>query len=70
VESCCEFGIDTSGSMKCWETIERPTSGLSSMLSSIELVSMVIRHRTSLMRRCNTSRKVAGSNPDEVVGFT
>jgi hypothetical protein len=21
VESCCEFGIEPSGSMKCWETI-------------------------------------------------
>jgi hypothetical protein len=24
VESCCEFGIQPSGSMKCWETIECP----------------------------------------------
>jgi hypothetical protein len=24
VESCCEFGIEPSGSMKCWETIEWP----------------------------------------------
>jgi hypothetical protein len=23
-ESCCEFGIELSGSMKCWETIEWP----------------------------------------------
>jgi hypothetical protein len=23
-ESCCEFGIEPSGSMKCWETIEWP----------------------------------------------
>jgi hypothetical protein len=23
VESCCEFGIEPSGSIKCWETIER-----------------------------------------------
>jgi hypothetical protein len=22
--SCCEFGIEPSGSMKCWETIEWP----------------------------------------------
>jgi hypothetical protein len=21
---CCEFGIEPSGSMKCWETIEWP----------------------------------------------
>jgi hypothetical protein len=24
VESSCEFGIELSGSMKCWETIEWP----------------------------------------------
>jgi hypothetical protein len=24
VESSCEFGIERSGSMKCWETIEWP----------------------------------------------
>jgi hypothetical protein len=24
VESCCEFGIKPSGSVKCWETIEWP----------------------------------------------
>jgi hypothetical protein len=23
-ERCCEFGIEPSGSMKCWETIEWP----------------------------------------------
>jgi hypothetical protein len=31
VESSCEFGIEPTGSMKCWETIEWPSiSGLSS----------------------------------------
>jgi hypothetical protein len=25
VESCCEFGIEPTGSMKCWETIEWPS---------------------------------------------
>jgi hypothetical protein len=31
VESSCEFGIELSSSMKCWETIEWPSiSGLSS----------------------------------------
>jgi hypothetical protein len=25
VESSCEFGIEPSGSMKCWETIEWPS---------------------------------------------
>jgi hypothetical protein len=24
VKSSCEFGIEPSGSMKCWETIEWP----------------------------------------------
>jgi hypothetical protein len=24
VEGSCEFGIEPSGSMKCWETIEWP----------------------------------------------
>jgi hypothetical protein len=24
VESSCEFGIEPSGSIKCWETIEWP----------------------------------------------
>jgi hypothetical protein len=24
VESCCELGIEPSGSVKCWETIEWP----------------------------------------------
>jgi hypothetical protein len=26
VESSCEFGIEPSGSMKCWETIECPNN--------------------------------------------
>jgi hypothetical protein len=26
VESSCEFGIEPSGSMKCWETIEWPNT--------------------------------------------
>jgi hypothetical protein len=31
VESSYEFGIEPTGSMKCWETIELPSiSGLSS----------------------------------------
>jgi hypothetical protein len=31
VESSCEFGIELSGSVQCWETIEWPNiSGLSS----------------------------------------
>jgi hypothetical protein len=26
VESCCEFGIEPSGSINCWETIEYPNN--------------------------------------------
>jgi hypothetical protein len=38
--SSCEFGIEPSGSMKCWETIEWPNIVASRLvLSSIELVS-------------------------------
>jgi hypothetical protein len=25
-DSCCEFGIEPSGSIKCWETIEYPNN--------------------------------------------
>jgi hypothetical protein len=35
VESSCEFGIESSGSMKCWETIEWLTS--SGLSSSVQL---------------------------------
>jgi hypothetical protein len=36
VESSCEFGIEHSGSIKCWETIECPNNWGS--LGSTELV--------------------------------
>jgi hypothetical protein len=35
VESSCEFGIEPSGSIKCWETIEYLTTG--DLSSSAEL---------------------------------
>jgi hypothetical protein len=41
VESSCEFGIEPSGSMKCWESIEWPNKHLVAsrvVLSSIKLV--------------------------------
>jgi hypothetical protein len=38
VESCCEFDIEPSGSIKCWETIEWPNISRV-VLSSIELVT-------------------------------
>jgi hypothetical protein len=40
VGNSCEFGIEPSGSMKCWKTIECPKTG--GLLSSAEL------HRVSL----------------------
>jgi hypothetical protein len=39
VEGSCEFGIEPSGSIKCWETIESKQLGISRVvLSSMELV--------------------------------
>jgi hypothetical protein len=35
VESCCEFGIEPSGSMKCWELSSDLTS--SGLLISVQL---------------------------------
>jgi hypothetical protein len=37
MESSCEFGIEPSGSMKCWKTIEWPQV----VLSFIELVCFI-----------------------------
>jgi hypothetical protein len=38
--SSCEFGIESSGSMKCWKNIEWPNIVVSRVvLSSLELVS-------------------------------
>jgi hypothetical protein len=44
VESSCEFGIEPSGSVKCWETIECPNNYLSLrvVLSSMELVPVEV----------------------------
>jgi hypothetical protein len=41
VESSCEFGIEPLGSIKCWETFERP-SGLSSG-AQLHRVSQLVR---------------------------
>jgi hypothetical protein len=46
VESSCEFGIEPSGSMKCWETIEWPNiCGLSdsAQLHIVSLVSYMLQ---------------------------
>jgi hypothetical protein len=42
VESSCEFGIEPSGSMKCWETIEWPTSSGLSSSAQIHRVSYLV----------------------------
>jgi hypothetical protein len=39
VESCCEFGIEPTGSMKCWETIEWLTSSGHSISVQLHIVS-------------------------------
>jgi hypothetical protein len=48
VESSFEFGIESTGSMKCWETIEWPTS--SGLSSSVQLhrVSQSVSQSVSL----------------------
>jgi hypothetical protein len=40
VESSCKFGVEPSGSIKCWETIEWPKSGLSNS-TQLPRVSLV-----------------------------
>jgi hypothetical protein len=39
VESSCEFGIEPSGYMKCWETIECLTSSGLSSSAQLHIVS-------------------------------
>jgi hypothetical protein len=39
VESSCEFGIEPTGSMKCWETIEWLTSSGHSISVQLHIVS-------------------------------
>jgi hypothetical protein len=39
VESSCEFGIEPSGSMKCWETIEWPSINGLSISVQLHIVS-------------------------------
>jgi hypothetical protein len=41
VESSCEFGIEPSGSMKCWETIEWPNIWGLSGSAQLHIVSLV-----------------------------
>jgi hypothetical protein len=38
VESSCEFGIEPTGSMKCWETTEWLTSSGHSISVQLQLV--------------------------------
>jgi hypothetical protein len=44
VESSCEFGIEPSGSMKCWETIESLTSSGLSSSAQLHIVSQSVRY--------------------------
>jgi hypothetical protein len=39
VESSCDFGIEPTGSMKCWETIEWLTSSGHSISVQLHIVS-------------------------------
>jgi hypothetical protein len=41
VESSCEFGIELSGSMKCWETIEWLTSSGHSISVQLHMVKLI-----------------------------
>jgi hypothetical protein len=42
VESCCEFGIEPTGSMKCWETIEWLTSSGHWISVQLHIVSWLV----------------------------
>jgi hypothetical protein len=44
VESSCGFGIEPTGSMKCWETIEWPIEWSSGLSRSVQLhvVSLLV----------------------------
>jgi hypothetical protein len=35
VDSSCEFGIEPSGSIKCWETIESPSNSSGAQLHRV-----------------------------------
>jgi hypothetical protein len=47
VESSCEFGIDPSGSIKCWETSSVPTTR--------DLSSSAQLHRANLVSYMTTN---------------
>jgi hypothetical protein len=62
VESACEFGIEPSGSMKCWETIEWLTSsGLTSSarlhIGSYEMREASFTSCRGLLSKCNECLK-------------
>jgi hypothetical protein len=40
--SSCEFGIEPTGSMKCWETIEWLTSSGLSSSAQLHIVSYIV----------------------------
>jgi hypothetical protein len=47
VESSCEFGIEPSGSIKCWETIECANNPSSAQLHVVSLLlcRCILKHR-------------------------
>jgi hypothetical protein len=59
VESSCELGIESSGSIKCWETIECPNNwgSLRVVLSYIELVNLNNVRREASRHFRNKERK-------------
>jgi hypothetical protein len=44
VESSCEFGIEPSGSIKCWKTIECPSTGDLSSSGELHRVSYLFKN--------------------------
>jgi hypothetical protein len=48
VESSCEFGIEPSGSMKCWKLSSGLTSGGLSSSAQLHRVSYMIYNRDGL----------------------
>jgi hypothetical protein len=61
VESSCEFGIEPSGSMKCWETI-------SSGLTSSGPLSNAQFHRVSYLAITDLRGKSTSTGGAKIVG--
>jgi hypothetical protein len=50
VEGPCEHGIEPSGSIKCWEVLEAPQEGLSSV-STCKRIIITLYYKTVLVRK-------------------